>query len=824
MNQRIVIENNYEYGDDIIRLGSVNGINTSALVGDMLEIDQLKFRVSWVDKSDITEVYMTKSGAIYRDSNQKVYRLKTKTMPNLLLLPYAAVVMYYQDNVLRAKMYVDHVDRVSKTDFTVTCVSGIGILDRQTHLGGIYTGQTVQQVISEIIDGVLPFSVASDLASAHVYGWLPIESKREALHQLLFAHGANILKDNNGDLYFDYLQQTSVKQIPNGRIFIGGKSIYTPPSTRVEVIEHTYFQSQYDETITLFDNTQAGATPAGNTFIAFAEAPCYDLQASSGLTINSYGVNWANITGVGVLTGKKYAHQTGIATRSKNPSQTAEKNVTSKNCTLISMLTSPNVTRRLLSYYASAQKFSIDMVRENENVGDQVQFTSPFGDTITGFLASIDWSVTSIERAKAEIVMNYEPTAPGGGGGYSHVKVITANGTWTVPSDVTEITAVVIGGGSGGQGGFDGAAGTAGANVTSVAGQTKNSAGGVGGAGGAAGAGGNPGKVFQARFEVAANTTLTASIGAGGTGGARGGYSGGNGGNTTLTGGGIDISSANGYQPTNGFYDVVGQILYAVSGGAGTSGGAGGAGGNVNNQTGVNGGNVGSKTGGNAGSVVSGSGGSRTAYTKPANNSYVQTIEAGGYSDFYDIPYMTAYKAFVTETIPNDVTVNDINGNFSIPSSYTQQSFRPTDASQTAIFASGRNFIIKFWHWFSLFGKYRLVVRTYTSVQGTASPAWTALQFAGGGGGASVSANGGNASNNNGGAGANASAPSAPTVPGSGGNGGNGGGGGAGGGGASITAHPNIEGTKTINGGSAGSGGQGSAGGAGAQGCVIIYY
>lgn len=829
MNNRIVIGNEYEYTDDIIRIGSINGVNTSSLVGDMLEIDQLKFRVSWRDKSDIYEVYMTPPGSVYRDSNQKVYRLKAKTMPNLLLVPYATIVMYYQNNALRAKMYFDHADQVSKTDFVVTCVSAIGVLDKQTHYGGIYTGQTVSTVISDIIGGAVPYSVSAAFGSAQVYGWLPIESKRDALHQLLFAFGANILKNGNGDIYFDYLTQTSAKQIPSSRVFYGGKAVYTPPSNQVEVTEHTYFQSQYDETVTLFDNTSPGSTPAGNTFIAFAEAPCYGLSASSGLTINSYGVNWAIISGVGVLTGKRYAHQTGLAVRTNPNAGSMEKVVRSSKCTLVSMLTSANVSRRLLSYYGSAQRFDIDIERTNEVVGDQVQFENPYGGTVTGFLGALDWNVTTFEKAKAEIIMDYEPTPPGGGGGFSHVAIITANGNWSVPANVTDIHVVLIGGGQGGQGGRSGSAGTAGTSVTSQAGQTKNGANGVGGAGGAAGTGGHGGKVFEALYEVTPGTTLAAVIGAGGAGGSVGGNDGSEGGNTTLSGGGISASSANGYVPSEGYYDVMNRVLYAGTGGNGTAGAAGGSGGNVSDNSGNMGGNVGNRTGGQAGSVVSSSA-ATSGYLKPSENNYELTVVQTEYSSSQDIPRMSGYELPSNEQLPTYTAVDPTTGNWSVQSGhYTYQSnYRPYKPTFSPLFNVSGNTLTIVWYeqkYTSSTGyRWYQYTKIYQSYYGAITPDWTAKQFAGGGGGASATANGSNASNNNAGAGASASAPSAPTVRGTGGNGGHGGGGGGGGGGATITAKAGYTTAITKAGGTAGAAGAGSAGSAGAAGCILIYY
>ncbi|MBQ1789729.1 MAG: hypothetical protein II008_06105 [Oscillospiraceae bacterium] len=831
MTNKIIIGSE-TYTDELIRLDSINGINTSSLVGDQLEIDQLKFRVTWADKSDLYEVYQTRSGAILEGSDHKVYRLATRVMPNLTLVPYATEVRYYQNEALRAKMYFDHADRVTATDFEVTCVSAIGILDKQTHNGGLYTGQTVRAVITDIINGVLPWGISSALGNAKVYGWLPIETKREALHQILFAFGANIRKNGAGDMYFDYLNQTAVKTIPPGRLFAGGKSKYTPPTNRVEVTEHTFFTSANDETITLFDNTGAGGTPAGNTFIAFSEAPCYDLAASPGLSIDSYDVNWAVISGTGILTGKRFSHQTGIAVRENNQLTAQRKNVSSSKCTLVSMLTSPNVTRRLLSYYGSAQTFSIDIERTNEIVGDQVQFVNPFGETVTGFLGSMNWKCTSFERAKADVVMNYEPTPPGGGSGFSNVAVISSNGSWIVPANVTEIHVILIGGGQGGQGGYNGEAGTAGTGVTSNPGSTVTGAAGVGGEGGEAGVGGHGGLIFNAIYEVTPSTSLSITVGAGGTGGAVGGNYGAEGGNTTLSGGGISASSENGYLPTNGFYDVLNQVLYAAEGNTGVAGGKGGNGGNPNNTTGNLGENAGSKAGGSAGTVVNSSASHRTWLT-PDPESYTQTRTIYGFGEWPVV--VEGYRLAQADTLPDWAYVNPSTGNWLVQDGHTYR----TDIEArhegtnwvTALNFSGQTLTIEWYEreWYYPFGPedYNVykVTRTYKSYQSALITDWSASQFAGGGGGASVSANGGNASNNNAGNGANATIPIAPTVYGSGGHGGHGGGGGGGGGGATITTNAQYSGSAiTKAGGTAGAGGSGTAGTNGVAGCVLIYY
>ena len=81
-------------------------------------------------------------------------------------------------------------------------------------------------------------------------------------------------------------------------------------------------------------------------------------------------------------------------------------------------------------------------------------------------------------------------------------QVFTSNGTFTVPSGVTQVSAVVIGGGGGG-----------GNNAGSFFGQ-------------ASGAGGGAGGLSYGTFSVTPGETLTVNVGSGGGVGASGGNSG----------------------------------------------------------------------------------------------------------------------------------------------------------------------------------------------------------------------------------------------------------------------------------------------------------
>ena len=453
--------------DADIRLGTITGIRTSSLVGDELAIDEMKVKANAANF--VHTVYQTTTDAVLRDNAPSIYALNEIMDPGeltgLFSIPFGTRVFCYQNGTLIDTMYFASAERVSKWDYTLTFVSAIGLLDKQTHMGGVYSGSLLSTVLSSIIGSAFTYTVASDIQSIRVYGWLPIETRREALHQVLFAHGINLIRGSSGNISFNYLQQSTSKSVPDDRIFLGGTAEYTPPATSIEVTEHSFYKLADDERIVLFDNTDGGE-PASRTLIAFDEAPVYDIL-SNGLTVHSSGVNYAIITGSGTLTGKRYNHQRQIVTRAG--AEGTEKAIRSDRCTLVSVLNSGGVTRRLLSYYSSAQTIKADIIRNGERPGDQLTFNSPFGERVTGFLASQDFRITSFERARCEIVTGYEPT----GGDYQNRVMITSSRSWSVPSGITEVMLIIIGGGQGGRGGYPGTAGTAAARRDHPPGESR---------------------------------------------------------------------------------------------------------------------------------------------------------------------------------------------------------------------------------------------------------------------------------------------------------------------------------------------------------------
>lgn len=548
---------------------SIHYLANVAVAGDELAIDTFEAEIA----ADISWDFLLSTTDFDGLETSDGYVLSLSyNSGDLRLMPYGTKLFYYRDGVLQGKYYVKSVTRTSKTGYTVEAMSAVGLFDSQQHLGGIYTGQTFAAVVADIIGGVVPYSIEVDLASEQVFNWLPIATKRQNLHQLMFAMGATLTKDANGDVVFSYLYDGGAVTVPDARVYYEGEVEYTAPVTRVEVTEHSWQYVGNEEAKTLFDNTD-GSGVANQLFVAFSDAPVYvaSLATTGTLTIDAADVNYAIVSGTGKLTGQPYTHTEHIIAADINT--TAAENVaTITDATLVSTLNSQNVVDRLLSYYSSARAISSSIVLDGEQCGRQIALNDPFGEASTAFIASMSVNASNIDKAECELIADYVPT--GHGNKYDSAEVLTGAGTWTVPDGVTQIKAVIIGGGQGGYCGHNGADGENG-GVNSQ---------GSGGGGGTSGNGGQGGKVLTVTIAVSGGATLSYTCGTGGAGGVATAL------NDEVAGAlGTDTtfdlySSASGAVSAGGYLNVFTGEIYGASGLAdgavGSSGGAGAADGN----------------------------------------------------------------------------------------------------------------------------------------------------------------------------------------------------------------------------------------------------
>jgi hypothetical protein len=567
--------------EDDIKKGNCYLVGT--LLGDSLSINTLEFDVE-SDDSTLTQ-FKRNDPVIYEHNGKQI-----------------------------GIFYVQNIERIGATTYSFSAVSALGILAEGKHYGGIYTGQTVAEILPDIC-GTVPYEIKTNLTEIKLYGWLPIASPRDNLAQVLFAIGAVIKTDLGGVLRIESLWDGISGELTQNQMYEGPSIKYDSAVTQVVVTEHQYVEG--GEETKLFEGT------AQQGDIITFNSPMYELVAD-GFSILESGANYAKVSGgSGTLKGRAYIHNTREVVR--DVSEAAEPNIkTVKDATLVSLVNSTAVAERLANYFQWTETIQAPIVYQGEVPGNRVATWHPYDKTgVTACLESADINLSNTLKADETLLVGFVPPKFEQVVTYDEHEVLTGSGTWTVPEGVTQVVVVLIGGGGAGGNGNDGTGDfyggfgtdkydtqTISIYTSDSAGQTKTGNASItatgstteAGTGGTGGSAGSPGKVYQKTIEVSAGETISYICGSGG-------QSNGASGEDTVFG---EESSASGSAESAGYTDIVTGITYAKSGLPGSDGADGGTAGN---------------NGGDAGEIAGGTG--RPSYSNQKNGS-----DGGSYANY----------------------------------------------------------------------------------------------------------------------------------------------------------------------------------------------
>lgn len=550
---------------------SGNCVINHAATGESLVTDTLDFNI-WTDtgKARLDGDFITKDGAtiLTKDSSLAFKCLIEEELTDFIP---GDPVYYYYNNILVNKFYLKDVKRVGKYIYDFSCISAIGLLENSMHYGEMYSGTLLSAILAEILDGI-PYTVDSIVGEIKIYGWLPYANKRHNLQQITMATALAIKTNSDGTLRITALSSEVKGSFTESRVVIGGNVEVGTPCTAVQVTEHS-FQTTAEE-VTLFNESFFT-----QEMILFSE-PVHSLSITGG-TIVSSNANYAIVQGNGLvnLKGKKYLHNTKKITVGTITNSSKDNLIRVENATLITSLNSKAVADKLYEVFSKPKVIKNRVLNGTEKAGDVAQVVNPYTlETETAFVKKMDMAISNLLVSSADFLSGYTPSDVITG--YKNRVVVTSGTSWTVPAGITEIRAILIGGGSGGQAGYNGAAGMRGYEFPKLDyhfDDTDNSPGmlsynGEGGEGGEGGANGLGGKVVDTgALNVSAGTVLSLSIGSGGTGGESNGAVGNAGGDTTFD----TYSSANGEPMTNGYVDIMTSGVYAIKGYPGFKGGKG---------------------------------------------------------------------------------------------------------------------------------------------------------------------------------------------------------------------------------------------------------
>lgn len=489
-------------------------------------------------------------------------------------------VEYFRDGRRVGVYYLQTVERVGSDAYTLSALSALGRLITMRHVGGIYTGQTVAEVVPQIC-GPVEVMIESVYASRKLYGYLPYSnpdtrtgngrSARDNLSQVLFAIGASLGIDENGVMRVEKLWDGVSATITADQINEDSCStVYETPVSAVEITEHQWVKS--GAAVSLFD----GIAEEG-TLVTFSE-PAYDL-VGSGVTVRESGANYAILSaGTGTLTGKRYNHLTRIVRRTVTDG--VEENVVPvSDATLVSLTNSVDVAKRMADYYRHRETIRVDVEPGTERAGRVVQIFHPWDkEMVQACVESRETVISGILNSQTSALVGFKPAQPEAAEYFDVVEILTGSGEWEVPPDVTVYTRVLIGGAQGGWSGLPGGR----AEESRV--ETGTTMGGSryafrdytdGGPGGSPGAPGAGGKVLtETVFNAVPGEKILYSCGKGGKGGiySADGSVPGEFGTATIMGA---VSSEKGASSDDGYTDINSGKKFAERGLSGVSGSKG---------------------------------------------------------------------------------------------------------------------------------------------------------------------------------------------------------------------------------------------------------
>lgn len=483
----------------------------------------------------------------------------------LSALPNNTPIVVYRDGEIKARFVSSGVSRIGPVTYQLTGRSPMGALTGMVHTGGIYTGQTVEAVVKEIC-GNIPSMIKSVYAGVKLYGWLPYadgkeRSARDNLAQVLFAIGAYLRTDLNGVLRIEPLWDGTASLIDVDRSYTGGTVKYDVPISAVTVTEHQYVAGT--ETKELFSGTAQNGD-----IITFSE-PMHSLSAT-GFTILESGANYAKISaGSGALTGKAYIHNTRLITQPVT-ANTVENIKSVTDATLVSLVNSYAVAKRLADYYRCRETITNDIVSGHEKPGHVVSVYHPYDKKmVSACIQSLDTTMSATLKSSMEALVGFTPAQPESAEYFDERVILTGSGEWAAPEGVTSYTRVLVGGGHCGGYGYGGNPATLKTEsyTETIIGsliQHNTDKWALGGKGGKGGEGGEGGKVLvETITDAVPGAKVPYACGVGGVNAA---------GTATTMGG---SSSDTGSSSTAGYTDPVTGEVFAAKGEQGIAGGDG---------------------------------------------------------------------------------------------------------------------------------------------------------------------------------------------------------------------------------------------------------
>ncbi len=306
------------------------------------------------------------------------------------------LTLYFNGELL-GNFYLKNGARKNKTDYHMDSHDAIGVLDGNEFAGGIYTGQTVSDILTQLFEGEdFNYLLDTSFADIPIYGYIPYTTKRNALVYICFSIGA-IADTSNYDGIVIYPQPNALSgEFTHDEVFSGVTLEHSDIVTGIRLTVHSYQKSE--EVQELYNDNLNGTAE-----VIFNE-PYHSLVITGG-TLGKHGDNFAYITGTGgnvTLTGKRYKHLTSSLLK-ENPDIVFNKNIREvTDATLVHSGNAQEVLDRVYEYYQRAENVIGDVLVNDKKLGQEVRIDTDYDGYRTGIIESYNYSFSPNE-IKAEV-------------------------------------------------------------------------------------------------------------------------------------------------------------------------------------------------------------------------------------------------------------------------------------------------------------------------------------------------------------------------------------------------------------------------------------
>ncbi len=263
----------------------------------------------------------------------------------------------------------------------------IGLLDYTDFKNGmVYDGNTAGSVIAGIFSGTdIPYVVDADVAEIPLYGWLKIQTRRNALKEVLFACGAIAETSRQDKIHIRKANRMAAGVVGRDRKF----STSSQKDTYISEVSIKY--SEYTPGTEEKELVKAATYPAGSNEVKF-NSPVSDIRLSSGTIVETktnYIIFTLDEDAQVTIYGKQYSKQ-DVTISSSVKKLDAGQNTKTKSFTgaLFNYERAKAVSQDLLDHYQLSLILNIRYLADQELPGNWIEVENEVkgrGSYVAGF-------------------------------------------------------------------------------------------------------------------------------------------------------------------------------------------------------------------------------------------------------------------------------------------------------------------------------------------------------------------------------------------------------------------------------------------------------